>query len=57
MGFNDELDKRDVRAKAVRVIKLCGDMQHEDPNDESIAMVAKIWCDIYKEMEIKEARI
>lgn len=57
MGFNDELDKRDVRAKAVRVIKLCGDMQYEDPNDESIAMVAKIWCDIYKEMEIKEARI
>lgn len=56
MGFKDELDKSDIRAKAVRVMKKCGDKQYEEPDNESIAMVAKIWSDIYKAMEMKEVK-
>ncbi len=57
MGFRDESDRSEIRARAAHILRKCGDKQYEEPDNESIAMVAKIWSDIYKAMEIKEVKV
>lgn len=54
MGYLEEVERGTLRDYAVRVLKRCGDRQYADPDNESIAMVAKIWFDIYSSTLKKE---
>lgn len=54
MGYFDDVERSALRERAIKVLKKCGDMQSAEPDNESIAMVAKIWFDIYSETLKKE---
>lgn len=54
MGYFDDVERSALRERAIKVLKKCGDRQCAEPDNESIAMVAKIWFDIYSETLKKE---
>jgi len=54
MGYLEDVERNALKDRAVHVLKKCGDRQCTEPDNESIAMVAKIWFDIYSEILKKE---
>lgn len=54
MGYLEDVERNAIKDRAVHVLKKCGDMQSAEPDNESIAMVAKIWFDIYSATLKKE---
>lgn len=57
MGYLEDVERNALREHAVRVLKKCGDRQCAEPDNESIAMVAKVWFDIYSEFLKKGGKI
>lgn len=58
MGFKEEITKKDICNRALEIINTCAEWQLSDENtnelEMTIAQTAKIWCDIYEKLKIKE---
>ena len=54
MGYLEDINRNSINDRAIKILKSVGDRQIAEPDNESIAMVAKIWFDIYSATLKKE---
>ena len=56
MGYLEDVERNAIKDRAIKVLKKCGDRQIAEPDNDSIATIAKIWFDIYNGTLKKEEK-